>query len=97
MKTEKLFKRFWIIFIIITTLLVIYKPSISKYKSTKEEQNNQHDTKKKNVKQELTYSECYSLYGGSRDMSAWELAQAECMLQQNDYKKACDCMRILSK
>lgn len=61
-----------------------------------EETNNQSETKKETKKQELTYSECYRLYGGSPDMSPWELAQAECLLQQNDYKKACDCMSILS-
>lgn len=62
-----------------------------------EETNNQTETKTETEKQELNYSECYRLYGGSSDMSPWELAQAECLLQQNDYKKACDCMNILSK
>jgi hypothetical protein len=36
---------------------------------------------------------CLRMYGGG-DMSAWETAQAECML--NGSQSACDCMVILS-
>ena len=59
---------------------------------------NPNSTNRNNiVKESLTKSDCLRLYGTAPDMSASELAQAECMLQQNDYKTACDCMVILSK
>jgi hypothetical protein len=48
-------------------------------------------------KTEPSLSECLQLYGNSPDMTPWELAQAECLLQQNDYKTACDCMVLLAK
>jgi hypothetical protein len=51
----------------------------------------------RSIKSETTLSECLRLYGNSPDMTPWELAQAECMLQQNDYKTACDCMVLLTK
>jgi hypothetical protein len=37
---------------------------------------------------------CLRMFGGG-DLSAWETAQAECML--NNSESACDCMQILSK
>ena len=47
---------------------------------------------------ELSESEkklmCLRMFGGG-DLSAWETAQAECML--NNSESACDCMQILSK
>ena len=49
------------------------------------------------IKTEASLSECLRLYGNSPDMTPWELAQAECLLQQNDYKTACDCMVLLAK
>jgi hypothetical protein len=49
------------------------------------------------IKTETSLSECLRLYGNSPDMTPWELAQAECLLQQNDYKTACDCMVLLAK
>lgn len=36
---------------------------------------------------------CYRMFGGG-DMSAWETAQAECML--NNSPSACECMQLLS-
>ncbi len=35
---------------------------------------------------------CLRMFGGG-DLSAWETAQAECMLQQSE--SACECMQIL--
>ena len=49
------------------------------------------------IKTDPSLSECLRLYGNSPDMTPWELAQAECLLQQNDYKTACDCMVLLAK
>jgi hypothetical protein len=37
---------------------------------------------------------CLRMFGGG-DMSAWETAQAECML--NNSQSACECMSVLSK
>jgi hypothetical protein len=37
---------------------------------------------------------CLRMFSGG-DLSAWETAQAECML--NNSESACDCMQILSK
>jgi hypothetical protein len=50
------------------------------------EQNQLSDSEKKIM--------CLRMYGGG-DLSAWETAQAECML--NNSESACDCMQILSK
>jgi hypothetical protein len=37
---------------------------------------------------------CNRMFGGG-DLSAWETAQAECMLQQSE--SACECMQILTQ
>lgn len=37
---------------------------------------------------------CLRMFGGG-DLSAWETAQAECMLQQSE--SACECMQILTQ
>jgi hypothetical protein len=55
------------------------------------------ELKKTQIETKPSLSECLRLYGNSPDMTPWELAQAECLLQQNDYKTACDCMVLLAK
>jgi hypothetical protein len=79
------------------SLTVVIVNQCRQQKNTLKGKNNSIGTKKMDIKDSLTKSDCLRLYGTAPDMSAWELAQAECMLQQNDYKTACDCMVILSK
>lgn len=97
MKTESVFKIFWIAFISLTVIIVINKQSSVNFENPIEGENNSKGIKKIEPKESLTKSDCLRLYGTAPDMSAWELAQAECMLQQNDYETACECMTILSK
>ena len=97
MKTKSEFKIFWIAFISLTVMIVYLLQSSFNFENPIEGENNSKGIKKIETKESLTESDCLRLYGTAPDMSAWELAQAECMLQQNDYKTACDCMTILSK
>lgn len=97
MKTESVFKIFWIAFISLTVIIVINKQSSVNFENPIKGENNSIETEKQDLKKTLTKKDCLRLYGTAPDMTAWELAQAECTLQQNDYETACECMTILAQ